>query len=357
MNQIAEYSETEAALAILASKYKRTYDVKTSEGMGEARLARADIRRYRTKLEATRKELKAPALERCKAIDGEAERIENALLELESPINDQIKSEEARREEEKERAALEVAAKIEAARKVAAELRGSVGQMIGQPSVVIGNYLAKIRATVILVDPIWADAAAAQKEALEHVTNLYSATLEREAEDKRRAEDRAELERLRMEADRQEREKRGKLEADAKAERERIAKESAAADAERVKLDKAAADARAKAEADAKAERERQDKQAAASRAQEDARIAAERAKLAAEKAKAEADAAAAKAAADAKAKAASDQAAAQATAAEAERLRSLDAWKLLSEFVKRFGELPEFAEVVAAIKGIKKPK
>jgi len=103
--QIQEYSPTVAALAILGQKYKgMTYDVTTPAGMSEAKMARNDIRSYRTALEEKRVEIKEPALAKCKLIDTEANRIKQALWELEDPIVAQIQKEESRKEAEKQAA-------------------------------------------------------------------------------------------------------------------------------------------------------------------------------------------------------------------------------------------------------------
>ncbi len=114
---IAEYSQTEAALQTLRQQYKNTiFKVETLQGLQLAKVARREIRTYRTSLEAMRKEIKAPALDRCRLIDSEAKRIQEALLSLEAPIDEQIKTEERRKEEErraKEEADRERIAKIE----------------------------------------------------------------------------------------------------------------------------------------------------------------------------------------------------------------------------------------------------
>ena len=73
--QIVEYSSTAAALAELRSRYAAPFDVATAKGMALAKEARAEVRGYRTALETLRKEIKAPALERCRLIDDEAKRI------------------------------------------------------------------------------------------------------------------------------------------------------------------------------------------------------------------------------------------------------------------------------------------
>ena len=100
--EIVEYSKTDAALADLASRYKGVvFEVATREGMGAAIKARAEVRGYRVDLEKIRVEIKAPALERCRLIDSEAKRINDALEALEDPIDQQIKLEETRKERER----------------------------------------------------------------------------------------------------------------------------------------------------------------------------------------------------------------------------------------------------------------
>lgn len=96
---ITEYRPTEAKLAELASMYEgRIYEVATTAGMGLARVARADLRNWRVGLEKMRVEIKAPALDRCRQIDIEAQRITSAIIALEAPIDAQIKAEEVRKE-------------------------------------------------------------------------------------------------------------------------------------------------------------------------------------------------------------------------------------------------------------------
>ena len=99
---IAEYTATEAALADLRTKYEAVvYDVTDAKTMKLAKEARAEIKGYRVALEKCRVEIKAPALERCRAIDADAKRITAELLALEEPIDAQIKAEETRKERER----------------------------------------------------------------------------------------------------------------------------------------------------------------------------------------------------------------------------------------------------------------
>lgn len=108
LTEIAEYSATEAGLADLRERMANVeYDVSTVKGMAVAKADRAEVRGLRTGLENMRKSIKAPALAHCKLIDDEAKRITAALLEIEEPIDAQIKAREAVLEAE--RAARELA--------------------------------------------------------------------------------------------------------------------------------------------------------------------------------------------------------------------------------------------------------
>ena len=96
--EIAEYSVTTAALAELRQRFGNVaFDLTTTKGDKEARAARLELVRLRTSLEAKRKELKAPALERSRLIDAEAKRITAAIDELEAPIDEQITAVERQR--------------------------------------------------------------------------------------------------------------------------------------------------------------------------------------------------------------------------------------------------------------------
>lgn len=224
--QIAEYSQTEQALAELRNKYAATvFDVRTSKGMREAREARAEIKGYRVALEKKRVEIKAPALERCRAIDTEAKRITGELLKLEDPIDETIKAEEARKEEER------LAALAAEQRRVAAivekidAIRALPGTLVGKPSVVIKGQLAKLREQDLTTDDFAEQlptAEEARDAAVARIEQQLPAQLDHEAEQKRIEEERAELTRMREENERLQRQAEERAAADARRERERV---------------------------------------------------------------------------------------------------------------------------------------
>lgn len=130
---IAEYSQTAAALADLNKRYKGVvYDVTTTKGMDAAKRGRQEILGYRTALENKRKEIKAPALDLCRRIDSDAQRITAALVELEYPIDATIKAEEAKKEAERQ-------VKIEAERSRISELQNKLSTLTNMPATLMGS--------------------------------------------------------------------------------------------------------------------------------------------------------------------------------------------------------------------------
>lgn len=304
--EITEYSPTETALAALRDQYAgKTFEVATPAGMKLAIAARAELRDYRVNLEKMRKQIKEPALRRCQLIDTEARRITTELVALEDPIDAQIKAEEKRREDEK-------AAKLEAERRRLANHRERIDaikryqtQAVGLPAGRIHVLIEQLRDGITVdasFEEFEAEAAAAKAETLEALVELHTRQLEQEAEQRRIAEERAELERYRK----QEQER---LAAERAAEEERLAAARAVEEAARAERDRIEAEARAAREQAELEERrrrreqeeaERQAREAAEAearaaeaeaRAAEDARLAAERERIRQE----EADAAAAR--------------------------------------------------------------
>lgn len=316
---IAKYSETEAALAELRTKYAKPFDVKTSAGMAEAKRARAEVREYRVKLEAMRVELKAPLLEQSKLLDSEAKRITAALEAIETPIDDTIKKEERRKEEEKAAEEAKRVAASNAAMATANRMREAVAWSVGKSSKEIGATLEGLQAQAFIEDEHRANLELVRGQVREQLSALLARVVASEEDDKRREKERAEL--VAQQA---------KLEADKRK-----------ADEERAAADAAAAKARAEADRAAREVREK-----------EEARLRAERAKLDGER-----DAAAAiaqKMKDDAETKARAERAAAEEKArkVEEEKQRKLRGRELLRQFVtlhKADAEFKEIAEEIAA--------
>jgi len=295
LTAIVEYTEAAAGLAELRQRHQGVvYDVTVAKEMKAAKEARAELRTLRTALERRRSEIKAPALERCRLIDAEAKRLTAEIRSMEDPIDVQIKAEEARKQAE-ELARFEAERqRVEAIGRAIEGIRNVPSTLIGKPAIIIEGQLAKLEAEKL--DPeFFAERMREAQDALvatiAHVGGMLQLQRDAEAEQKRIAAERAELERLRAEAE--ERRKadearaaaeRAETDRQAQAERDRLAAEQLAREeAERAERERKEAEARAAREAQERAEREVREAELAAERerqAAEQRRLDEERAKL-----------------------------------------------------------------------------
>lgn len=117
--ELAKYSPTDEAIATLAGQYMQLSirDVNDTVGYKAVHTARAVVKDYRILVERVRKELKADALEYGRKVDAEAKRI-TALLE---PIESHLIQQEDAYEAEKERIKNAARLKTEAEAKAKAE--------------------------------------------------------------------------------------------------------------------------------------------------------------------------------------------------------------------------------------------
>ena len=326
--QITEYSQTEAALAELRQRYGGTsYEVRTAVGMAAARKGRAEIRGYRTALEAKRVEIKAPALDRCRLIDAEAKRITAELLALEEPIDAAIKEEEDRKEAERLRQAREEAERIARGRALVDEIRAPAIRMVGQSSTAIAAQIENARALLIPMDEFEMDSAEAKKVTLAKLEELHAAALVHEAEQQRIKEERAELARLKAEQVERERQEQTRIaeEGRVRAEAERAA---------RLKIEEQERQSRERIEAEdrkARLAREAADAEASKKRDAEEAAMKVERERIEAERRAIEE----------------------KARAKQKKANQRLDARAMLARFVELYGALPEFSGVVEAINAL----
>ena len=191
----------------------------------------------RTTLDGIRLEHKRPLLAKIALLDGESKRIKAAIVELEEPIDAQIKAEEARKAAEKaERERLEQEA-AERRRALISKVSMMPARVAGKASIEIAAAIDEL--TVISSDdsqqeafgemfPVWLDTVA---ETAARLRGMHTSALRQEDEAARIAAERAE------EARRQQ------LEA------ERLAAERAALEAERKRMEEEARQARAAEEA------------------------------------------------------------------------------------------------------------
>jgi colicin import membrane protein len=208
---VAEYRATEAGLAALREQYAAVPDVTTREGMELAREARRNCVSLRTALEAKRKELKAPLLERGKLIDDEAKRIIGAIVEVENPHDKAIKAEEARIEARREAARKERERAAAASQAVIDNLRDIPLRLLDSPAADIAAAINDLVETdVDNIGDLLADdqgrAQQAKEAAIERLRTMHSARAEADrvqaeqaAERKRLADERARLDREQQE--------------------------------------------------------------------------------------------------------------------------------------------------------------
>jgi colicin import membrane protein len=195
--EITEYSATTAALAKLKTELAgKQYDCTNATGMALARFDRRGLVSLRTDLDRKRKEIKAPALERCKLIDSEAKRIETELLSLENPIDEQIKAQEAVEEAKRqEKARLAAEAQRILDEKIAAIAKIPLSQ-IGKESHEISTFLAALEARPFgpeYSEETLARAESAKAESVTAIREMLAATL--------RAEEQAALAKAEQEAE------------------------------------------------------------------------------------------------------------------------------------------------------------
>jgi hypothetical protein len=225
---LQDFDKISAGFTLLEKNFKGiVFEVDTQIGMEHAKAARAKIREPRYTVERLRKGAKAPLIAIGKRLDAEAARLTNALLELENPIQEQIKYEEDRQERERlERAQKELEQKQRIESRIQA-IRESVVASGFAPDV-IETRMNDIRS--IDIDASFQEfqqqASDAKTAALARLAELHAAAIERVAEIERIAAERAELARLRAaqeERDREARADQARRDAEAQKERDRLA--------------------------------------------------------------------------------------------------------------------------------------
>lgn len=275
--QIQEYSQTAAAIAILRQKYGNvSFAVATTKGMDAARQARAEVKGYRVALEKLRVELKAPALERTRLIDAEAKRITAELLAIEEPIDQQIKAEEQRKEEEKAAKARAEAAWLATIAARISAIRNQVAQVANQPAAAIQTALDQAQALELAPEEyqeFMPDAIEALHDTRQALRTALDARLAYDAEQARlKAEQDAAA--ARIKAEREELERLRTAEAARLAAEARMAEEARQAQEAALKAQREAQEAELRAKRE---EQERQEQEARQTRQAEEARLQAER--------------------------------------------------------------------------------
>lgn len=226
---VATYSPTDATIAELAARFRGLSidGIDDSEGEKAVRLARSEVRDYRTAVEKRRKALKADALAYGRAIDGEAKRITAALLEVEEPLAEELDAVKAERDrlaaeaEEAERA--KMTARLDALQATGVTI--AVASVQSWTDEEFADALREAQAIKAARDAEKAEAEAAAKAEAERVAAeskaiaAERAALEVEKAALQRAKDEAEAE-LRVREEAAAKLEREKAEAELRAKRE-----------------------------------------------------------------------------------------------------------------------------------------
>ena len=307
---IAEFDRVDAGIAALAQKYGGVaFAVDGTKGMQEAKDARLAVRGPRYAVETARKSAKTPLLELGREIDARAKGITGRLLEIEGPIDDQIKAEEDRREKEKEAKRKAEAERIQRHESAIGEIAAVVMAAIGKNAAEIEAMRTELAGKVLEgFEEYQPQADRRRAEAVEKLGVMLADAQRKEEEQRKLAAEREALARERAEQERA-----------AAAAAERAAAERAAAE-EKLAAERAEADRLAQIERDKlAAERAEFDRQQQAARAAADAERLAREAQARRE--------------AEAAAQVERDRlAAAQAAEAEAARLAKIDADRAAAE-------------------------
>lgn len=267
---LATFNPTEyAAAAMEPFKVKLTaakraakraeFDITTTAGMKEAKVLRASFRDIRTGIENARKEAKGPILEAGKKVDAVAKELTDEVVPHEQKYDAAIKAEEDRIEAEKQAKIAAERARIEAIEGRISHIRNLSKQLAQADSATLSakvEELATKRLDPAMYDEHLEDAVNALNAAVDELRVLHQQALAREAEERRVAEERAELARLKAEQAERERAER-----EAEAERQRLAR----AEADRIEAERRAA---AEREADLMRQLEAMKAQIAASQPQ-----------------------------------------------------------------------------------------
>lgn len=183
--EVIEYSQTNAALAMLREKYGVVPDVETEEGYALAKAGIKELTTLRTSLEAARKREKDPYLKAGQIIDAEAKRITAELVQLEDPIKAAKKVVDDRLELQRQERIARLQLKVDA-------IKAMPGQVRGQPSAAIADMLDRVGEIDAMHDyyDLTKEAVAAREAALNELTQMLTDRLAFEAaeEERKKAE-------------------------------------------------------------------------------------------------------------------------------------------------------------------------
>ena len=279
--------------AAIESARSIEYDIATGKGLEVVTKARRTLMDIRIEANKQREARKAPIIQIGKLLESSYKAVEELVLPLETFFDGEIKAEEQRKENEKQAKIAAERVRIEAIQariKVFGDLVLQAAGKVSADISAIEQQLEEIEITEEVFEEFMAQAISSKAEAGESLTIAFKAAydaeqaaevarIQREEEDRQRAEDAAKLEAQRAE--------QAKIAAAQAAESKRLADAAAAHQAE-IDRQQREADARIKAAADAEEERQK------AAKAKHDAEIKRQTDELEAQRAAFQAEQAAA---------------------------------------------------------------
>lgn len=186
--EVDEYSQTNAALAMLREKYSVVPDANTEEGYALVKTGIKELTTLRTSLESARKREKEPYLQAGRIIDAEAKRITEELVKLEDPMKAAKKEVDDRIERERQERIARLQMKVDAIKAMPAQVRGKSSAEIAE----MLDRVGEIDAMHDYYD-LTKEAVAAREAALNELTQMLTDRLAFEAAEEERRKLEAQL--------------------------------------------------------------------------------------------------------------------------------------------------------------------
>jgi colicin import membrane protein len=169
LTTVPEYAKTALVIADLQKRLGGlVYTDAQLDTDAKRKLAKkdvAEVREYRTSLEAERKRIKQPALDRCREIDDEAKRLTADLRAIEDPLKAQIDAVEMRVEAEKAAKALAEQQRQDNHRAAIQRFRDFPLSLQGRPADVIQSKLEAFQANEVIAWEVYDEFADQARDA------------------------------------------------------------------------------------------------------------------------------------------------------------------------------------------------
>ena len=222
-NSVAAFDKVVAGLTILQEQYGGiVFDVSTTKGLEAAKNARAAVREPRYELERVRKAAKEPLLNLGKQLDNRAKSINMAILEIETPIDDQIKNEETRKEAEKQAKIDAELKRVENIKSIISTIHNMPHQALNRTALEVSKLIDIAESTIIddSLEEFKEEATAALSKTIIALKDIHTQRILFDIEQERIKTEREELARLRAKQEDRDRKERAQREEQERKDRE-----------------------------------------------------------------------------------------------------------------------------------------